>query len=112
MQFISDWCCPTIIEIVGLIFLFYWLIYRPLKLKLVWLFNLCLSGPTSKRILKPNPGDFAVITGATDGIGLEYAKQLADKGFNLLLLSRTEDKLKHVSEDIQNMHPQCRNVIH
>ncbi|KAL3070975.1 hypothetical protein niasHS_016173 [Heterodera schachtii] len=44
---------------------------------------------------------WAVVTGASDGIGKEYAKQLANKGFNLMLISRSADKLKAVKEEIQ-----------
>jgi len=41
-----------------------------------------------------------VITGATDGIGKAYAMALAKKGMNVLLVSRTEAKLKAVKEEI------------
>ena len=41
-----------------------------------------------------------IITGATEGIGLEFAKQLFMKGYNLLLISRNEDKLEKVKNDI------------
>jgi len=45
-------------------------------------------------------GKWAVITGATDGIGKGYAMALAKKGMNVLLVSRTEAKLKAVKEEI------------
>ena len=45
-------------------------------------------------------GSWAVVTGATDGIGKEFAFQLAKAGFNILLVSRTADKLKTVAADI------------
>ncbi|ODV61183.1 ketoreductase [Ascoidea rubescens DSM 1968] len=45
---------------------------------------------------------WAVVTGASDGIGKEFALQLAKKGFNILLASRTESKLAQLSTDIQN----------
>ena len=58
------------------------------------------------------PDTWAVVTGATDGIGLEYARQLADKGYNLLLISRTQSKLDKVREEITARHPQCEvNVL-
>jgi 17beta-estradiol 17-dehydrogenase / very-long-chain 3-oxoacyl-CoA reductase len=44
---------------------------------------------------KQNRGDslWAVVTGATDGIGLEFCKQLAKRGFNIVMISRTQEKL-------------------
>ncbi|KAF8861046.1 NAD(P)-binding protein [Acephala macrosclerotiorum] len=45
-------------------------------------------------------GTWAVVTGASDGLGKEYAIQLAQKGFNLLLISRTESKLQTLSTEI------------
>jgi 17beta-estradiol 17-dehydrogenase / very-long-chain 3-oxoacyl-CoA reductase len=45
-------------------------------------------------------GEWAVVTGATDGIGKGYAMQLAQAGMNVLLISRTEAKLKAVKEEI------------
>ena len=39
-------------------------------------------------------GKWAVVTGATDGIGRALADELAFRRFNLLLVSRTESKLK------------------
>lgn len=47
-------------------------------------------------------GEWAVVTGATDGIGKEYARQLAKKGFNIVLISRTGTKLKDVALEIEN----------
>lgn len=43
---------------------------------------------------------FAVITGSTDGIGKEYAKELAKRGINIVLISRTESKLVEVANEI------------
>ena len=36
---------------------------------------------------------WAVVTGATDGIGLAAARNLAKRGFNIVLISRSIDKL-------------------
>ncbi len=41
-----------------------------------------------------------MVTGASDGLGKEYAIQLAQKGFNLLLISRTASKLEALSSEI------------
>lgn len=42
----------------------------------------------------------SVITGSTDGIGKEYAKELAKRGINIVLISRTESKLVDVANEI------------
>ena len=40
------------------------------------------------------------MTGATDGVGKEYAKQLASRGMNIVLISRSMEKLATVSREI------------
>ncbi|XP_062714892.1 inactive hydroxysteroid dehydrogenase-like protein 1 [Aedes albopictus] len=45
-------------------------------------------------------GPWAVITGATDGIGKRYAEILASKGMNIVLISRSEPKLMKVANEI------------
>ncbi|KAK9454966.1 hypothetical protein V1511DRAFT_378290 [Dipodascopsis uninucleata] len=45
-------------------------------------------------------GAWAVLTGASDGIGKEFAMQLAKKKFNVVLISRTESKLIEVANEI------------
>lgn len=46
-------------------------------------------------------GEWAVITGATDGIGKAYALALAKKGMSIVLISRTESKLQAVQKEIE-----------
>ncbi|XP_022919242.1 inactive hydroxysteroid dehydrogenase-like protein 1 isoform X2 [Onthophagus taurus] len=45
-------------------------------------------------------GQWALVTGCTDGIGKEYAKQLANRGLNIVLVSRSPEKLSTVSQEI------------
>ena len=40
----------------------------------------------------------ALVTGASSGIGRDMAKELAKRGYNLILVARDEQKLKEVSE--------------
>ena len=45
---------------------------------------------------------FALITGASSGIGLEICHSLATKGFNIILTSRSRNKLKAISDEISS----------
>ena len=112
MELINSYStCPSLIELIGLLYLIYWLVYKPIMLKVQYFRNNCFAALTSTKILTPNHGDYAVITGATSGIGLEYARQLAEKGYNLLLLSRSEEKLKQIADEIHEMYSQTKNVF-
>ena len=44
--------------------------------------------------------NYAVITGASAGLGTEFAKQLADKGYKLILTARREERLKALAESL------------
>ena len=43
---------------------------------------------------------YALITGASSGIGLEIAKNFAKKGYNLVLTARRKDLLENIASDI------------
>ncbi|CAG8470307.1 6268_t:CDS:2 [Paraglomus brasilianum] len=49
-------------------------------------------------------GAWAVITGASDGIGKEFAYQLAAAKFNILLISRTRSKLESLASEIEGKY--------
>ena len=44
--------------------------------------------------------NFSVVTGSTDGIGKAYAKELATRGMNLVLISRNLDRLETTKNEI------------
>ncbi|XP_069431842.1 17-beta-hydroxysteroid dehydrogenase type 3 isoform X1 [Ovis canadensis] len=46
-------------------------------------------------------GEWAVITGAGDGIGKAYSFELARQGFNVVLISRTLEKLQAIAAEIE-----------
>lgn len=46
-------------------------------------------------------GPWAVVTGASDGIGRAFAGRLAREGFNLVLAARTETALQELAETLQ-----------
>lgn len=47
-------------------------------------------------------GKWAVVTGATSGIGECFCHELAEKGMNILLISRNESKLKEVIRSVES----------
>jgi short-subunit dehydrogenase len=44
---------------------------------------------------------YALVTGATSGIGYELAKLLAQNGYNLVIVARTESDLQRVAEEFR-----------
>lgn len=46
----------------------------------------------------------AVITGASMGLGEEFARQLARRGLNLLLVARSEERLNALAEELTQSH--------
>ncbi|NWY37669.1 HSDL1 protein, partial [Sylvia atricapilla] len=60
-----------------------------------------LSGNTD---LVKKYGKWAVVTGSTDGIGKAYAEELAKRGVNIILVSRSKEKLEAVSRSISQTY--------
>ncbi|XP_070534592.1 uncharacterized protein [Ptychodera flava] len=46
-----------------------------------------------------------IITGANSGIGLEAAKQISDKGYEVILACRSESRGKKAENDIKDLNP-------
>ena len=47
-------------------------------------------------------GSWAVITGASDGLGKQYALELASEGFNIVLMGRNEEKTEAAAKDVRD----------
>lgn len=56
------------------------------------------------------PG-LALITGATSGIGAEYARQLAGAGWKLLLHGRREAQLRELATQLANAHGVSTDIL-
>jgi len=56
----------------------------------------------SLRLYGAKQGAWALVTGCTDGIGREFALQLAARGFGVLLVGRSETKLAAVAAEIES----------
>ena len=50
----------------------------------------------------------ALITGASAGIGCEFARQLAGRARSMILVARREDRLVELADELQREHPNLR----
>lgn len=75
---------------------------------------------TWKKLVAPNlglaidlrtQGRWAVVTGATDGLGKAFAKALAKKGLDIVLVSRSMSKLKDVAAEIEQEYQVETRVV-
>lgn len=57
-----------------------------------------------KQAFKAKYGLWAVISGASDGTGAAYARQLAEAGLNLVLIGRRPEPLEALAEELKSAH--------
>ncbi|KAL2153605.1 hypothetical protein VTH82DRAFT_4760 [Thermothelomyces myriococcoides] len=79
---------------IGAVYIARWV----LSFSQLFLTSFLLSGTNLRKYGKK--GTWAVVTGASDGLGKEFAHQLAAKGFNLVLVSRTQSKLDALAREL------------
>ncbi|MEI6221585.1 MAG: SDR family oxidoreductase [bacterium] len=53
----------------------------------------------------------ALITGASGGIGLEFAKLFAADGYNLILIARSKEKLEAIATELYKKHKTATTII-
>jgi hypothetical protein len=56
-------------------------------------------------------GPWAVVTGASSGIGEAFARQLAAKGIHLVLVARREDRLRKLADELLVQHSVNTRIV-
>jgi len=56
-------------------------------------------------------GRVAIVTGASSGLGVDFAKALANQGANIAIVARREEKLKEVQKEIEKFGVTCRYYV-
>lgn len=52
-------------------------------------------------------GKVAIVTGASSGIGIQYAKALSREGVNVAIIARRYDKLKEIAKEVEACGSKC-----
>lgn len=60
---------------------------------------------------KQKYGPWALITGASSGIGVEFARQLAARGLNVVIAARRKERLESLAREIKQKHGVKTRVI-
>jgi short-subunit dehydrogenase len=63
------------------------------------------------QIDKKRFGPWALVTGASSGIGKEFARQIAASGINIVLVARREDLLKEVGVEFSKRYGVEHRVV-
>lgn len=56
-------------------------------------------------------GTYALVTGASSGLGEEFARQLAHRGCNLVLTGRSREKLETLASDLSRINGVATRVV-
>ena len=57
-----------------------------------------------RNFIKRYGGRWALVTGGGDGIGEALCYQLASSGFNIIIISRTKEKMEKVENNLKNIY--------
>ena len=53
---------------------------------------------------QPSVHPVAIVTGASSGIGLEYARELCSRGYDVVMVSNEEERLTRCAGELSQMY--------
>lgn len=60
---------------------------------------------TMERTTKPDKNTYALVTGGSSGMGLEYVKQLAPRGYNIIIVALYQNETDAVKDEMAALYP-------
>ncbi|XP_047647138.1 very-long-chain 3-oxoacyl-CoA reductase-B-like isoform X3 [Phacochoerus africanus] len=103
----SEWDALRVLGAVTALCLLLWVIWGVGSTVYIYLLPQVRRGNAWLR----SHGAWAVVTGATSGIGKAYAHELARRGLNIVLISRDLNKLEREAKEIERLHGKSTRVI-
>merc|ERR1711907_111412 len=73
--------------------------------KVAWILISYLKNLLTGGVNLSKVGKWAIVTGASEGIGAAYCEVFAKKGLNIVLISRSMDKLQKTEEELKTKCP-------
>src|ERR1700739_2525300 len=70
-----------------------------------------LNAPRKSEAMRAKYGPWALIAGASEGTGAEFARQLAAAGLNCVLVARRLEPLQRLSEELHSQHKVQTRVL-
>jgi len=64
-----------------------------------------------RRPLRARYGDWALVTGASAGLGAEFARAIAAEGLSCVLTARREDRLRELAAELEKSHQVGTRVV-
>jgi short-subunit dehydrogenase len=61
--------------------------------------------------LRERYGEWALVTGASSGLGSEFARALAREGVSVVLTARREERLRELASELEKAHPISTRVV-
>jgi short-subunit dehydrogenase len=61
--------------------------------------------------LRERYGDWAVVTGASSGLGEQFVRALAAEGISCVLVARRDERMRRIAEEVEKAHAVATRVV-